>query len=43
MDHCVCVHDLFLISFSDGNSAITHKKPYKSDSELGFLVCAACC
>ena len=49
----VRVHDLFLISFSDGNSlnwaisschnAIMCTKPYKSHKELGCLVCAACC
>ena len=48
----VRVHDLFLISFSDGNSpnravsscqnAITLEKPYKIAPKVRFFVYAAC-
>ena len=47
MDHCVCVHDLFLILFSDGNSpnravpscqnATAPEKPYKITLRVKFF------
>ena len=35
----MCVHDLFLISFLDGNSpnAIMHEKPYKIALKVRFF------